>query len=115
MICDVPCSGLGVIRKKPDIREKPLAQIGALPAVHRRILETQARYVRPGGALLYSTCTIVPEENGGVTAAFLGAHPEFTMEPMRIPIEKENRGEATLLPCVHGTDGFYLCLLRKQA
>ena len=115
VLCDVPCSGLGVIRKKPDIREKDLSGIGGLPAVQRRILETQARYVRPGGALLYSTCTLLPEENGGVTADFLAAHREFSMEPMKLPVGQDNPGEVTLLPCVHGTDGFYLCLLRRRA
>ena len=114
VICDVPCSGLGVIRKKPDIRYKDLGQIAGLPAVQLRILNNQANYVKAGGALLYSTCTIVPEENGGVVQAFLRDHPEFRMEPMNLPILKENHGEATLLPCVHGTDGFYLCLLRKD-
>ena len=115
VICDVPCSGLGVIRKKPDIRYKELGQIAALPEIQRNILEVQSRYVKPGGALLYSTCTIVPAENGAVTADFLAKHPEFVMEPMNIPIETENSGEMTFLPCRHDTDGFYLCLLRKRA
>lgn len=114
VICDVPCSGLGVIRKKPDIRYKDLGQISGLPEVQRRILETQSAYVKPGGALLYSTCTIVPEENSGVVADFLRAHPEFHREPMKLPIETDNDGEVTLLPCDHGTDGFYLCLLRRE-
>ncbi len=114
VICDVPCSGLGVIRKKPDIRYKDIGQIDGLPEVQRRILETQSAYVKSGGALLYSTCTIVPEENGGVIADFLRAHPDFHREPMELPIETDNDGEVTLLPCDHGTDGFYLCLLRRK-
>ena len=115
VICDVPCSGLGVIRKKPDIRYKDIGQISGLPAVQLRILSNQAAYVKAGGALLYSTCTIVPEENGAVVDAFLREHPEFHREPMNLPILKGNEGDATLLPCIHGTDGFYLCLLRKNA
>ena len=115
VLCDVPCSGLGVIRKKPDIRYKSLKELTGLPAVQLRILENQARYVKPGGALLYSTCTVVPEENGGVTDAFLAEHPEFDRERMKLPILEDNPGEVTLLPCDHGTDGFYLCLLRKHA
>lgn len=114
VICDVPCSGLGVIRKKPDIRYKDLSQITGLPAVQLRILQNQARHVKPGGAILYSTCTIVPEENAGVVEAFLREHPEFHREPMRLPIETDNQGDVTLLPCDHGTDGFYLCLLRRD-
>ncbi len=115
VIADVPCSGLGVIRKKPDIRYKDLSQIAELPALQREILEVQSRYVKPGGAILYSTCTIVPEENGGVVNDFLKAHPEFHKEKMNLPIERENAGGVTLLPCVHGTDGFYFCLLRRDA
>jgi len=115
VICDVPCSGLGVIRKKPDIRYKDIGQISGLPAVQLRILSNQAAYVKAGGALLYSTCTIVPEENGAVVDAFLREHPEFHREKMALPILKDNQGEATLLPCIHGTDGFYLCFLRKNA
>ena len=115
VICDVPCSGLGVIRKKPDIRYKDIGQISGLPAVQLRILSNQAAYVKAGGAILYSTCTIVPEENGAVVDAFLREHPEFHREPMALPILQDNAGEATLLPCIHGTDGFYLCLLRKNA
>jgi len=114
VICDVPCSGLGVIRKKPDIRYKDLGQISKLPAIQLRILENQSAYVKPGGALLYSTCTIVPEENGGVVQSFLQNHPEFRMEPMKLPIQQDNSGDVTLLPCKHGTDGFYLCLLRRE-
>lgn len=114
VIADVPCSGLGVIRKKPDIRYKALEQIADLPPLQQKILETQSAYVKPGGAILYSTCTIVPEENGGVVNAFLKAHPEFHKEKMDLPIERENAGGVTLLPCVHGTDGFYFCLLRRD-
>ena len=106
-MADVPCSGLGVIRKKPDIRYRDLGQLAGLPPVQRRILETQSAYVRPGGVLLYSTCTIVPEENEGVIRAFLADHPEFSREAAPIPLD--NDGAATLLPCDEGTDGFYFC------
>ncbi|MEA4965694.1 MAG: 16S rRNA (cytosine(967)-C(5))-methyltransferase RsmB [Oscillospiraceae bacterium] len=111
VMADVPCSGLGVIRKKPDIRYRDLGQLAGLPPVQRRILETQSAYVRPGGVLLYSTCTIVPEENEGVIRAFLADHPEFSREAAPIPLD--NDGEATLLPCDEGTDGFYFCRMRK--
>lgn len=114
VLCDVPCSGLGVIRKKPDIRYKDVAALSGLPTVQRKILETQSAYVKPGGVLLYSTCTIVPEENSSVIDSFLQAHPEFHREAMALPLEKENAGEVTLLPCVHGTDGFYFCRLRRE-
>lgn len=116
VIADVPCSGLGVIRKKPDIRYKDLVETEALPAVQLRILETVSHYVKPGGVLLYSTCTILPRENEQVAQAFLRSHAEFVPEPMALPTGAglENAGMLTLLPCVHGTDGFFIAKLRKR-
>lgn len=114
VICDVPCSGIGIIRKKPDIRYKDPAALGGLPAVQRAILENAGRYVRPGGILLYATCTVFPEENGQATEAFLQGHPEFRMEPFPLPEGTgETDGSLTLWPQRHGTDGFYLCKMRK--
>ena len=81
VIADVPCSGLGVIRKKPDIRYKDLGPTEALPALQLAILRQQAEYVRPGGVLLYSTCTILRRENEDVIRAFLADHPEFSPSP----------------------------------
>ncbi len=114
VIADVPCSGLGVIRKKPDIRYKDLSRIGALPEIQRGILEQQAAYVRPGGVLLYSTCTIVKQENGMVVEAFLKDHPEFSPEDLTLPPECGLSGPmATFLPCCQGTDGFFMAKMRK--
>ena len=117
VIADVPCSGLGVIRKKPDIRYKPLDAIERLPEVQRAILETVSRYVKPGGALLYSTCTVRKEENEAVALPFLQAHPEFSLEPFPVPdgLELPNEGYAALLPHKHAADGFFICKLRKHA
>ena len=117
VIADVPCSGMGVIRKKPDIRYKPLDAIERLPDVQRAILETVSRYVKPGGALLYSTCTVRKEENEAVVLPFLQAHPEFSLEPFPVPdgLDLPNEGYATLLPHKHAADGFFICKLRKHA
>ena len=117
VIADVPCSGLGVIRKKPDIRYKPLDAIERLPEVQRAILETVSRYVKPGGALLYSTCTVRKEENEAVALPFLQAHPEFSLEPFPVPdgLDLPNEGYAALLPHKHAADGFFICKLRKHA
>ena len=117
VIADVPCSGLGVIRKKPDIRYKPLDAIERLPEVQRAILETVSRYVKPGGALLYSTCTVRKEENEAVALPFLQAHPEFSLEPFPGPdgLDLPNEGYAALLPHKHAADGFFICKLRKHA
>ena len=116
VIADVPCSGLGVIRKKPDIRYKPLDAIARLPEVQRAILENVSRYVKPGGTLLYSTCTVRKEENEAVALSFAQAHPAFTPEPFAVPegLELPNEGYATLLPQLHAADGFFICKLRKH-
>ena len=114
VIADVPCSGLGVIRKKPDIRYKDLGRIGELPRVQSAILERQAQYVRPGGVLLYSTCTILRRENEDVVRGFLETHPEFTLEALSLPEACGLSGPmATFLPCTQDTDGFFIAKMRK--
>lgn len=116
VLCDVPCSGLGVIRKKPEIRLKAEEEIARLPEIQRAILEQAARFVAPGGALVYSTCTILRCENGQVVADFLEKHPEFARERMALPCPRgENDGEITLLPHRNETDGFFICKLRRRA
>lgn len=115
VLADVPCSGLGTIRKKPDIRYKALKPLEGLPAVQRRILDNVCRYVRPGGVLVYSTCTILRRENEDIVEAFLREHPDFTAEAMTLP-EGLGAGAVsslTLLPCVHHCDGFFVAKLRK--
>ena len=117
VIADVPCSGLGIIRKKPDIRYKNLKELEDLPALQLKILETQASYVRPGGTLLYSTCTVLKRENEDVVSAFLAAHGEFTTEPLPLPdvFPKNKTGMLTLIPGEYDTDGFFICRLRRKA
>ena len=116
VVADVPCSGLGIIRKKPDIRYKDPRELDKLPTVQRAILDNGATYVRPGGVLVYSTCTVLPQENDGVVDAFLAAHPDFCREPFTLPQPLgQCDGSITLWPQRHGTDGFYICRLRKRA
>ena len=117
VIADVPCSGLGIIRKKPDIRYKNLKELEDLPALQLKILETQASYVKPGGTLLYSTCTVLKRENEDVVSAFLAAHGEFTTEPLPLPgvFPKNETGMLTLIPGEYDTDGFFICRLRRKA
>lgn len=116
VVADVPCSGLGVIRKKPDIRYKDLAPTERLPQVQAAILENVSRYVRPGGALLYSTCTVLKRENEDVANAFLARHPAFHLEAFPVPdgLGGQNGGMLTLYPHVHEADGFFICKLRKN-
>ena len=98
VLADVPCSGFGVIRKKPEIRLKTEEEIAGLPAVQKRILHNTARYVVPGGRLLYSTCTVFEEENEQVAHSLTGF---------------EILQEKTFWPHIDGTDGFYACVLRR--
>ncbi|WP_087065953.1 16S rRNA (cytosine(967)-C(5))-methyltransferase RsmB [Intestinibacillus massiliensis] len=116
VLCDVPCSGMGIIRKKPEIRYKPEAELAGLPALQGAILENCAQYVRPGGTLVYSTCTVLERENAGVVEGFLAAHPGFSAVPFTHPACGERQdGMVTLLPHVHDTDGFFIAKLRRNA
>ena len=117
VITDVPCSGLGIIRKKPDIRYKDLTEMAALPELQKQILCNQARYVKPGGTLLYSTCTVLQRENEDVVKAFLDTHSDFYTEPLDLPEEfpENTSGMLTLIPGQHDTDGFFICRLRRKA
>ncbi len=115
VLVDAPCSGLGILRKKPDIRRKKADDLFALPVIQSAILENAAAYVRPGGTLLYSTCTILPEENEDVTAAFLGTHPEFSRETFTLPGPIGRvEGQITLWPHLHEADGFYICRMTRR-
>ncbi len=117
VIADVPCSGLGIIRKKPDIRYKDLAELEELPALQLEILRNQARYVKKGGVLMYATCTILRRENEAVVRAFLEERKDFHTEPLMLPpVFPENEsGMLTLIPGEYDTDGFFICRLRREA
>ncbi|MBE6693775.1 MAG: 16S rRNA (cytosine(967)-C(5))-methyltransferase RsmB [Ruminococcaceae bacterium] len=120
VLCDVPCSGLGVISKKPEIRGKDLTEAAKLPAIQREILEQSAKYLKRGGVLVYSTCTLLPEENGAVVSDFLKNHPEFCavdfeFSPRRQGLSaiRSERGCITLTPDEYGTDGFFIAKLKR--
>ncbi len=113
LIADVPCSGLGVIRKKPDLRYKSFDDIKELPALGLSILENASRYLKPGGEAVYSTCTLLKEENKAVVEAFLSKNPDFEALDFEIGGLKSKNGGLTLYPSVHKTDGFFIAKLRK--
>ncbi len=117
VICDAPCSGLGIIRKKPDIRYKNLKEMEQLPALQLAILSNQANYVRPGGVLMYSTCTVLRRENEDVVKAFLSQREDFYLEPLDLPAVFPNNesGMLTLIPGEYDTDGFFISRLRRKA
>ncbi len=115
VMADVPCSGLGVIRKKPDIRYRDPEPLKNLPAIQLDILLNVSRYVRPGGTLLYATCTLLRRENEDVVGRFLDRKKDFAPEPFTLPgAIGQTDGMATLWPHIHGTDGFFMAKLRRK-
>ncbi len=115
VVCDVPCSGLGVLGKKPDLRYKDAASLAELPALGARILENAAKYVKPGGALVYSTCTLNPAENEDVVSRFVGGQDELSLVDFTVGGLSSKGGMLTLLPQLLGTDGFFIAkLCRKE-
>ena len=110
VLCDVPCSGFGIIRKKPEIKYKKSSEIDILPDVQRRILEAGAQYVKPGGRLIYSTCTLNKKENEKVCAAFEKQNADFKRSPVGAGYLQS---EITLMPHKDDTDGFFISAFEK--
>lgn len=113
ILCDVPCSGLGVIRRKPEIKYKPLDSFADLPTLQYQILETAGTYLKPGGTLVYSTCTVSKDENEAVVERFLAAHSEFV--PVPLTEFGFSEGWATFSPAFDNCDGFFAARLRREA
>lgn len=116
ILCDVPCSGFGVIRRKPEIRYKSLAESAGLPEIQYAILEASAKALKPGGVLVYSTCTVLKRENEDVVRRFMAAHPEYALEKpwQNLPALAEYGQEmTTLFPQMLGSDGFFIAKMRK--
>lgn len=114
VLCDVPCSGLGVIRRKPEIKYKPEGSLNNLPLVQCKILENAANYLRPGGTLVYSTCSLSKLENEQVVEAFLKKHREFMPRVLpKLPFLRQENFQETIFPDADGPDGFYLALMQR--
>lgn len=119
IICDVPCSGLGVLRRKPEIRYKEDMGIDTLPELQLKILENSSQYVKSGGTLIYSTCTLNRRENNDNAALFLKRHAEF--EPLKLELPKgiartidEEENCLTLFPQMNDTDGFFIAAFKRK-
>ena len=112
VLCDVPCSGLGIVRRKPEIRYKEKILIDKLPLLQYRILENASNYVKTSGRLIYSTCTLNPAENEEVCKKFLQNHKEFKQVQPLNDINSED-GYITLMPHIHGTDGFFIAAFER--
>ena len=119
VLLDAPCAGLGVLSQKPDIKLRLKQEdIPAIVDTQGRLLDTVCRYVRPGGALVYSTCSLLPEENGDRVRAFLASHPNFALEPLPTSFPAELRERQTacglqLLGCRDGVEGFFIARMRR--
>ena len=114
VLCDVPCSGLGVIAKKPEIRYKEIAEFARLPEIQYNILTESAKYVKAGGILVYSTCTVLPEENSANVKKFLSENTDFeAVEFSAGGIESRN-GMLSLTPDEHNTDGFFVAKMKRK-
>ncbi len=114
VLCDVPCSGFGVLAKKPELRYKDPQESERLPQIQQDILENACRYVKKGGVLLYSTCTLLPEENEENISRFLENHSEFSLCPWSVGEIDATNGYITLYPHIHGSDGFFIAKLVKN-
>lgn len=120
VLCDVPCSGLGTLARRPDARWRKTPQdVEELVPIQRAILESASLAVKPGGTLVYSTCTIEPRENQEMVAAFIAANPDFAFDDIRPYLPPSLAADAQdgwiqLLPHIHGTDGFFIARLRRK-
>ena len=117
VLIDAPCSELGSLRRGPDLRFRTsLEQADDFPPLQLRLLEQAARHLRPGGRLVYATCTLRREENEAVVAAFLAESPVFrsrTTPPPGVPARMSRAGLFKSLPHLHGTDGFFAAVLES--
>ncbi|WP_373369722.1 RsmB/NOP family class I SAM-dependent RNA methyltransferase [Laribacter hongkongensis] len=119
VLVDAPCSGLGTLRRNPDLkfRQSP-ASIAELNKTQASILARAAQLVKPGGRLVYATCSVLPAENDAIVDAFLAAHPEFSETPVNTLLEQagvalDTGSRLRLLPGVHSTDGFFAAVLTR--
>ena len=113
IICDVPCSGLGVAAKKTEIKYRPLAKNAELPPLQYSILCAVSQLLKIGGTLIYSTCTILPEENENIVEKFLAEHKNFEAVPFDVGKYSAPKGTLTLLPST-GHDGFFISKITRK-
>lgn len=114
VLADVPCSGLGIIRRKPEIKYKEKEEFRELPPIQKKILENAAKYVKVGGTLIYSTCTIQDNENINVVNEFLQKHKNFELAPIKevnVDLDNQEKGYMKIYPNVHDMDGFFISKL----
>lgn len=111
VLCDVPCSGLGIIRRKPEIKYKKEQELKSLPAIQLAIINNAARYVKTGGRLLYSTCTLSKAENEDVCASFLSSNTNFKAVGV---FSEDDECMKTLMPHKNDSDGFFIACFKRE-
>lgn len=114
VLADVPCSGLGIIRRKPEIKYKEKEEFRDLPPIQKKILENASKYVKKGGTLIYSTCTIQDNENIDVINEFLQKNKNFLLTPIdevKVDLDNQEKGYMKIYPNVHEMDGFFISKL----
>lgn len=121
VLVDAPCSGTGTLRRNPDIKWRTV-DLAALVDTQGRILKAAAGLLKPGGRLLYATCSLLEEESEGIVSDFLSAHSDYKLIPVQeiltrrhIALDARNDGTLRLLPHQHGTDGFYAAVMERIA
>lgn len=116
VLADVPCSGLGIIRRKPEIKYKEKAELKDLPKIQKDILKNASKYVKVGGTLIYSTCTIQDNENIEVIKDFLDNNNNFKLVPInevKVDLDNQDNGYLKIYPNIHDIDGFFIAKLER--
>lgn len=116
VVSDVPCSGMGIIKRKPEIKFKKEEELKELPSIQSEILSNASKYVKVGGCLIYSTCTIHDEENIDIVNEFLKNNENFELVPIdevKIDLDNQDKGYIKIYPNIHGMDGFFISKLKR--
>ncbi|WFD09099.1 16S rRNA (cytosine(967)-C(5))-methyltransferase RsmB [Tepidibacter hydrothermalis] len=117
VLVDAPCSGFGIIRRKPEIKYKKKKDLEGIPEIQKTILQNSSKYVKKGGLLIYSTCTIEDRENINIVNEFLKLNDDYKLEPIEninVDLENQEDGYIKLYPNIHGMDGFFIAKLRRM-
>lgn len=116
VLADVPCSGLGIIRRKPEIKYKSKEELEDLPEIQTKILENASKYVKIGGTLVYSTCTVQDCENIDIVKKFLEENPNYELVPIKevnVDPDEQAKGYLKIYPHIHGIDGFFIAKMKR--
>ncbi|MGO1041503.1 16S rRNA (cytosine(967)-C(5))-methyltransferase RsmB [Clostridioides difficile] len=116
VLADVPCSGLGIIRRKPEIKYKKEEELEDITSIQKKILENASKYVKIGGTLVYSTCTVQDMENINIITSFIEENNNFELTPIdtvNVDLDNQDKGYLKIYPNIHGIDGFFIAKLKR--